>query len=74
MSKGVSFTVYGMKIEAKLRDLGGQRVTVEGFYVDGVRTVPHSNFRQETFKQLAAAIQRQWPGRWELVNAWPTLK
>ena len=71
--KGVAFTLYGMKIEAKLRDLGGQRVAVEGFYVDGKRTIPHSRFREETFKQLARALESDYPGKYELVNLWPSL-
>jgi hypothetical protein len=71
--KGVAFTVYGMKIEATLTDLGGGRCRINSFYVDGKRTVPHSHFREETFKQLAAALEREHGGKYELVNIWPAI-
>lgn len=71
--KGVAITVYGMKIEAKLADLGGGRCRIDGFYVDGKRTIPHSHFREETFKQLGRAIESEFHGNYELVDLWPSL-
>ncbi len=72
--KGVAFTIYGMKIEATLTDLGGGRCKINAFYVDGKRTVPHSRFREETYKQLGKALESEHKGKYELVNIWPAIK
>lgn len=76
MKRTVAFRILdnSIYVEAKLEDLGGQRVRVLGFYLDGKRCIPAMGIRQEVERGLARALQTEWNGKYELVDVSPSVE